>query len=212
MSYSYDVLLNFQKDFYDFFEWYEYDEIIHIRKIPLFKASNYDFNVFKNCIVRFDNDFMNLINNRCELFRKINVEHIRHAFLVSNGKETIGIKLNKKGIGYLKSSLLIDESDEISLMTDDLRDFSFNYDIIKTSNRKFQTRFEWENSEKMLQGLNDLFNSSDNDKIKYLYLECYNTNCFNINEAYKKLKNDIECCGENYMKIWNFFKIMKKKA
>ena len=72
MNYIYDILLNFQKDFYDFFEWNPEDEILHIRKIPLFRVSNKDFTIFKKGNVRFESSFMSRIYNRTEKFKKIN--------------------------------------------------------------------------------------------------------------------------------------------
>ena len=54
MNYIYDILLNFQKEFYDFYEWNPDDEIIHIRKIPLFYINNNDFYTIKNSVVSFN--------------------------------------------------------------------------------------------------------------------------------------------------------------
>ena len=58
MNYAYDIILNFQKDYYDFFEWNKNDEILHIRKIPIFKISNTDYQLFKNSTVKFNKDFV----------------------------------------------------------------------------------------------------------------------------------------------------------
>ena len=54
MNYIYNIALNFQKNFVDFFEWNLNDNIIYINKIPIFKVSNYDFNNIKNMYVQFD--------------------------------------------------------------------------------------------------------------------------------------------------------------
>ena len=39
MSYIYDILLNYNKELYDFYEWNLDDDICHIRKTPLFKVT-----------------------------------------------------------------------------------------------------------------------------------------------------------------------------
>ena len=44
MNYIYDILANFNNIYYDFFDWNESDNIIHIKKVP---------------IVRVDSDFFN---------------------------------------------------------------------------------------------------------------------------------------------------------
>ena len=36
----YDIVLNFNKEFLDFFEWDKHDILIHVRKIPIFKIKN----------------------------------------------------------------------------------------------------------------------------------------------------------------------------
>ena len=43
MTYIYDVTLNFNEVLYDFFEWNNNDNLIHVRKIPIFKVSNENF-------------------------------------------------------------------------------------------------------------------------------------------------------------------------
>ena len=39
MNYIYDIYLNFNKTYYDFYEWNNNDKVMHIKKIPLFKVS-----------------------------------------------------------------------------------------------------------------------------------------------------------------------------
>ena len=36
MIYIYDILLNLNNDFYEFYEWEKNDNIFHIKKIPIF--------------------------------------------------------------------------------------------------------------------------------------------------------------------------------
>ena len=47
MNYVYDVLLNFNKELYEYYDWNLSDVIIHIRKILLFKVDNKVFNDLK---------------------------------------------------------------------------------------------------------------------------------------------------------------------
>lgn len=43
MNYIYDIVLNFNKELYEFFEWKDDDNLINIRKIPLIKINDDDF-------------------------------------------------------------------------------------------------------------------------------------------------------------------------
>ena len=72
MNYVYDVLLNFQKEYYEFFEWNIEDEITHIRKIPIFKISDSDYNTLKKAKIKISNNFINKINNKTEVYKKGN--------------------------------------------------------------------------------------------------------------------------------------------
>ena len=40
MNYIYDIVLNFNKELYEFFEWKDDDNLINIRKIPLIKIND----------------------------------------------------------------------------------------------------------------------------------------------------------------------------
>ena len=142
MNYIYDVLLNFQKDFYDFYEWNQDDEIIHIRKIPLFYINNKDYYTIKNSTVSFNKEFCSKIHNRTEKFKKINVTLLNYVFLISNGKETMALKLGKNGIVTHKSSLLLDENEEISEMAEDLKLYNLEYKVIKLNDESINTRYE----------------------------------------------------------------------
>ena len=43
MNYIYDIVINLNQQYYDFFEWNQNDVVYHIRKIPIFKIESQDF-------------------------------------------------------------------------------------------------------------------------------------------------------------------------
>lgn len=210
MNYIYDVLLNFQKEFYDFYEWNQGDEILHIRKTPLFYINNRDYQIIKNSIVCFEKDFCDKIHNRTERFKKINVALLNYVFLLSNGKETMAVKLNRNGIVTQKSSLLLDENEEISEMAEDLKLYEINYKVIKNNIPTLQTRYEKENILDVSNKLTVLYNHKDDEKIKFLYLECFGENEDDVNRAFHKLQKEIH--NNKYtLKMIDFFNIINQK-
>lgn len=212
MNYVYDVLLNFQKEYYDFFEWNNEDEITHIRKIPIFKISNIDYKTIKGGNIKINKTFMNKIYNKTQKFNNSKTKNINYAFLVSNGKETLGIKLNKNGLNTYKSSLLFDEEEEINDIAVNLDNSTIEYKIINNaSNNDYQTRKEKKINKIIIEKLNNLFKDKDSDKLKYLYLECFNKSENNINKIYNKLKKEIEKNQKKQYIIYNFFKLIEKK-
>ena len=64
MNFIYDIVLNFNKEYYNFFEWNKKDNIINIKKIPLFMVSNNIFNNMKYDIVKVSSDFINMIKDK----------------------------------------------------------------------------------------------------------------------------------------------------
>ena len=58
MNYIYDVLLNFQKEYYDFFDWNQNDNLYHMRKVPIIKVTNLNLKEIKNNIIKFDNNLL----------------------------------------------------------------------------------------------------------------------------------------------------------
>lgn len=212
MNYVYDILLNFQKEYYDFFEWNNDDEITHIRKIPLFKISNSDFKSLKSGNIRINKNFMHKIYNKTQKFKKSKTKNINYAFLVSNGKEILGIKLNKNGLNTYKSSLLLDEEEEINDIAQNLNKSIIEYQIISDFfNNDYQTRKEKKIKQLIIEKLNHLFKNKDNDKLKYLYLEYFNKPENNINIIYSKLKKEIENNPKKHYIIYNFFELIETK-
>lgn len=212
MNYVYNILLNFQKQFYDFYEWNSNDEIIHIRKIPIIKISNNDFKTLKNSLIKFENNFIYKIYNKTERFSKAKAINLNYVFLVSDGKQTMALKLNKNGINTHISSLLLDEEEEVSDIADDLELTTINYKVLKTYKRDiFKTRKESEIEKIIIQKLNEIYNNKELEKLNFLYLDCFNKEAENEDIAFKCLKQETLNNTQNSEKIYNFFKIIEQK-
>ena len=61
MNYIYDILLNFNRQLYDFFEWNLSDNIIHVRKIPLFRIDSKTLLTIRDNKVKVDSSFLEKI-------------------------------------------------------------------------------------------------------------------------------------------------------
>ena len=208
MNYIYNIALNFQKNFVDFFEWNLNDNIIYINKIPIFKVSNYDFNNIKNMYVQFDKNFMRKIYRKTEMTKK---QSINHAFLISNGKNTLGIKLNKNGFSHSKSSLILKEEAKISNIVNNLNKKQISYKIIKINEKDFYlTRKEKKVKTETIKKLNSLFKNNENEKLKYLFFECYNKQEENTTKIYNQLKKEIKNNSPKCTTIYNFFKLVEQ--
>ena len=113
MNYIYDILVNFNNDLYDFYEWNTDDNITHIRKIPLFRVSTPTLEQIKDFNVKFSSEFLKKIENRTEKFTSRDVEKISYAALFSDTNEVFALKFNESGNNIGVSKLLIDESEDV---------------------------------------------------------------------------------------------------
>ena len=174
MDYIYDIVLNFQNNYYDFYEWYSTDKVINIKKILVYKVNN--------------QDYLNLKYNDVILDKKIFHKQI-NMFLVTNGIEVMGILLDNDGKITKRSSLMFDEADEVLEEKETIKELKIKY---KKNIYKQHISYSRITTEK-INFLEKYFNNIDKYKdeylLKYIYHEIYNIEEQNVNEIYTKLKN-----------------------
>lgn len=206
MNYIYDIYLNFQNTLYEFYDWDVKDKIWHIRKIPIIKISYKKLKEIVNNEVKFDFKNMN-IENRCEYYEGKGIKRLKYAFLLTDGNNVIAIN-STNDINY-KSKLLLFEEEDVCNQVKKLDINDIDYEVIKEIkvNEKL-TRKEQVMFEEVSHFLNELYEQKENEKLKYIYYECFNIKendieriCTNINI---KLENNFEMIGP---KIYNFYKI-----
>lgn len=188
MDYIYDIVLNFQNNYYEFYEWKPTDKIINVKKILVYKVNN------KN--------YLNLKYNDIILDTKI-LPKQNKMFLITNGVEVMGILLDNNGKLIKRSSLLIDESDEVLEDKETLKPFPLKY---KKNNLKPHISLERIKEEKY-QFIQNYFSNININKdeylLKYLYYDIYNKEENNIKKVYKNL---IDLITNDINKIYNSIK------
>lgn len=192
MEYIYDIVLNFQDNYYDFYEWQKKDKIINIKKIPIYKINN--------------KDYLNIKNNKVTIYKE-SLPKTNNMFLLTSGIEIIAILINNKGRILKKSSLIFEESDDILEDKDKIKVINIKYKIDKKNPTNINSRIEQEK----IKFINKFFKNIDKRKdeylLKYLYYEIYNKE-EDIDIIYNKLlalsKNDIN-------KIYNSIQTLNKE-
>lgn len=196
MEYIYDIILNFHKHYYDFYEWNNTDKIVHIKKIPLTKIDSTSFNRIKNNHSYIDEYFINTIKDKTICY---NTKE-KNFCLLCNGKQAIAIKLNQNGEITGKSSLLLDEEMEVVEQAYSLPITTINIikEIKEKARKVGRTYQDKENKVKSI--LNKLDESKDKYILKYLYYECYLIDKENNikNELLNSIKDE-----EQLIKIYN---------
>lgn len=168
MNFIYDIVLNFNKDYYDFFEWNKKDSIINIKKIPLFIVNNNIFNSMKYDYVSVNASFIDSIRDKTYTYNR---QKIGNSCLLSNGKQVIGVLFNDKGDLVKRSSLLLDEEEEV--LDEIYSNEATDIEIVKIKKGKINdsvNRVQKEKKDFLIRYINREKNSTN---LKYLYYDYF---------------------------------------
>ena len=174
MDYVYDIVLNLQPNFYEFYEWQPKDKIINIKRLPIYKVSNYDYLNIKNNDVTIEISTLPKPNK---------------IFLITSGIEIIGILIDSSGKVLKKSSLLFEESDDILEERDEIKSVNIKYIINKKKTYNFKSRITMEKIAYINNYLNKINKEKDKYFLKYLYYEIYNIDEENVDKILTNLNN-----------------------
>ena len=175
MNYIYDILVNFNSELYDFYEWNTSDNVTHIRKIPLFRISTDKLDQIKNYNIKLNLDFLKKIENKAERFTTRDVEKISYTALFSDLNEVYALKFDKKGNSIGISKLLIDEEEDVLDVACRCNEVNIDFEVLKEkSSHNFKTRMQKEMYNYLNKSLNKLEKTNQFEKLSYLYFECFN--------------------------------------
>ncbi len=210
MKYIYDILLNWTDDnIYEFFEWQNGDELEHIKKIPIMRINSKDFNNIYNSIIEIDNNLLEQLKDRTELYINKRDNQINYAVIFTDGLRALAIEFNSKGKSICKSSLLLDEENEVIDITNKLEEIKINYKIInQNKDLSFLTRYERKIKRYLINEFNKIYKEKNINKLKYLYYEWFNNTGNDFNLMFNQLKQilDIEW-NEQHINLYNLIKL-----
>ncbi len=211
MIYIYDILLNLRQmdEGLEFYEWKEDDLIEHIKKVPLFKVSKTLIEDLFTNKLQLDITILPKIRNKAICYFNGETKQIPYLVLLSDGRKCFAIELDNKGNTLYKSSLLLDEEEEVLEMTEELVEMPIGYKKTKIKNNKEQlTRFEKDNQKFLLRELEKI--KDNKEEINYLYEEYFDNNLTSIDDKFNTLKDNVYIGSSNYIKeLKSFFLINK---
>ena len=174
MHYMYYIVLNFQNEYYDFYEWKPTDKIINIKRIPIYRITT--------------KDYLNIKNNDTTI-EISSIPKTNRTFLLTNGIEVMGIRMDNDGKVAKKSSLLFDENDEILEDKNHIKEINIKYKIDKKKKINYISRLKQEKIKYLDSYFNKLDRIKDEYFLKYLYFDIYNEDEKDIDKVYKSLIN-----------------------
>lgn len=207
MNYIYDILVNFNEVLYDFYDWNPNDNIINIRKVPLFKVEHQFLKDLKENALRFEDSFLAKIQGKTEIFSNKDIKRLEYVCLFSDGLEVIAMQLKNNGIK--KSKLLVDEEIEVLEVVNRLKEETIPYQILKRSKiAGFKTRKELDMEKMIRSGLKKLVEEKDLEKLKYIYYECFNQKEENMNQIVDQFYQSLESNTDSIAtKLYEFLKL-----
>lgn len=206
MNYIYDVLLNYNDEVYDCYEWNLNDNIIHIRRIPLIKVNSKDLLEIRENKIKINDEFLNQIKGRTEIFSKKKDELYDFSSIFSDGLDALAVVFDDKGNSILKSKMLFDEENEVLEVCERIQEHEVEYYILKEEMiDPFKTRFE-RIKDKYIK--NEIKLIKDLDKLKYLYYECFNEIEDEKEKIIERINNELKNNWDGISKVlYDFFKL-----
>ena len=197
MNYIYNIYLNFNKIYYDFYEWDDNDNVLNVKKIPIVKINNNDFkNIITNNI-KLSNKLYSQINNKTEINNN-NLDCI----IFTDTKNIIALEFNKEKISNKISTFLLEDEYNILEKSKKLKEEKIDYKILNKRKYLTNTREEFKIKRYLLNNINKL----SQDTLKYIYYDCYNIREDNIkiiiNNIIKDINYNTKICDKIY-KILN---------
>ena len=132
MNYIYDIILNFNEEFYDFYEWKNNDNVINVRKIPVLKVDENTYVSLRNNRVQVSMETIDSLKKNFSLYNEKIEGNI--ICLITNGMSAFGIMFNNNGYLIKRSSMLFDEEEEVIDESENIKEVKI--DFIKNEKQK----------------------------------------------------------------------------
>ncbi len=213
MVYIYDILLNFNNDFLEFYEWDKNDNILHIKKMPMLKVDSKLIEDVLSKKVQFDDPFIMEILNKTEVFDNKKIKTIKYACILTDTYRTIGVLLTDDYIVAKVSDLLLDENEDALDISRRIGFRNLAYNIIGVKkNYSFLTRNEVKIKKYLIREIKLAYKEQDKIKLSYLYFELFNKNVTDIEKIFEDLMLSLnEEINEKHKKLYELVKLASTK-
>lgn len=193
MNYIYDIFLNFNTELYDFFDWNSNDNMIHIKKIPIYRVSTKVLNDMRLRQIKIEKNRLEEIENKTELFSRLKNTSLKYAALFTDTEDVLALTFDRQGNSVQRSKLLIDEDIEVLECSSRYKLVNIRYTSKKALHiNGLETRRQRNVDQTIFKELSKLYKSKNYETLEYLYYELFNQKERNINIIYSKLKKCIK--------------------
>ena len=217
MIYTYDILLNWTKEerLKEFYEWTLEDDLEHIKKMPIIRIRESLLKDLLTSKIKIDKTFLSKIKYKSESYFHNEIDVIDYAVIVTTDKKSLALELDNEGNIMYKSSLLIDEEEEVLEIGEELVIMDIPYEVI-TKNKKvsYLTRKEEEEKKFLIKEIKKIKQNKERSKLNYLYKEFFVDNVESFNDKLTLLEKEISKDYNSFHhNLYNLLKLstIKKK-
>lgn len=202
MIYIYDILLNFNNNLIEYFEWDEKDNIKFIKKVTVFKIKNNDLKNIIDNKIKLNKTFTNKIYS----YEMNGSKNETKICILTNGKIAIGI-LIKNDIVIKLSRMLLDEEQEVLELINDEEYTNIEYEILEKKEKinSRLTRKETKIKTNLKKELTKL-HKSNKEIILYLFYEYTSKESHNLKKSYDYLQKSLNDFNEKHIYLYNLIK------
>lgn len=204
MNYYYDIFVSMDDHPKAFYEW---EDIEHIKKLPIFKLDKKEFKDLMLYKIKISKNILSLIYNKTKLYS--NIENtINYMALFTDGIDSIVIEFNSSGESIYKSYLDIEEQLHVEDISYNLILTNIDYSIIKRdySHSRYLVK-EVSIKNYLLKEITYLKNNMLIDKLMFLNYQYFNRITSDINEIYNNFYKEInENFNDNLLELYNTLK------
>ena len=143
------------------------------------------------------------------MFCSKKIKAISYSCLFCDRMEAVAVNITDTNLE--KSSLLLDEEEEIIDFSNRLEETKLRYRIVRENKiNNYKTRMEIEKEQLVKKEIKSLKNEKNINKIKYLYYECFNEK----EKTKEKMIDKFELAFKNnpdelIQKMYSFFKLLQ---
>lgn len=188
MNYYYDLLVNLQEEFYEFYEWEKKDEIVAIKKTPILRVNHkvlLDF-LSKECTIS-----ENMVLHLAEKTISKNKKEKINGFLLTDTKNAIFLEFDVEGKIIYKSKLLVEDENNINEVSTAMKMDEIEYTSGKPLKVRKETRITTKEKQKIQAELNSLEQQKNQAKCQYLYYKWFHEVSSDMKENLKRMKNQV---------------------
>lgn len=202
MTYIYDLFINLNNEYYEFFEWNKKDIIIHVKKMPLVKIDTFFLKAIIKNKVTLEKKFVDKYLKKAELY---NSNTKKNYVVFSDSKTVCVVNFDDNGNILQKSSLIFEDEENVLKNTYKEKKSNFLFSITKTSTCDKLTRNEKDKKNFLIKNIKNI----SLNKLKFLYYDCFNKKSDNKNLIKEKILIEIENNNQDiWAKCFNLFSLI----